>query len=193
LDAVGSEKHGWGSRHNIDPKAYWFKDTPMRHFKPNYAFATVALSVALSSSAFAAAPVVKSGQTFMCTPTHVWDGDGPIWCEQGPRIRLAGIAAREMDGTCKPFHPCPDAAAEDARDALVSLVGLRIGVGQHGHILVTGPPCDVYLMALIAIIGLWPGVSPQRAETSIAKWFLVGGRYDGPGTGTSTYALKAAY
>jgi endonuclease YncB( thermonuclease family) len=140
LDAVGSEKHGWGSRHNIDPKAYWFKDTPMRHFKPNYAFATVALSVALSSSAFAAAPVVKSGQTFMCTPTHVWDGDGPIWCEQGPRIRLAGIAAREMDGTCKPFHPCPDAAAEDARDALVSLVGLRIGVGQHGHILVTGPP-----------------------------------------------------
>ncbi|MFN4040018.1 MAG: thermonuclease family protein, partial [Erythrobacter sp.] len=66
---------------------------------------------------------IPAGQTFTCTPEAVWDGDGPVWCEEGPRIRLAGIAARELDGTCSPGHPCPDASAETARDALVRLVG----------------------------------------------------------------------
>jgi endonuclease YncB( thermonuclease family) len=48
----------------------------------------------------AAISIVPAGQTFQCTPTRVWDGDGPIWCGEGPRIRLSGIAAREMDGSC---------------------------------------------------------------------------------------------
>lgn len=82
---------------------------------------------------------VAAGQVFTCTPTHVWDGDGPIWCEEGPRIRLSGIATREMDGTCSPGHPCPDSCAEAARDALVNLLGSRTGVGRHGHMLVSGP------------------------------------------------------
>ncbi|KAA0909543.1 hypothetical protein FLO80_21170 [Aquicoccus porphyridii] len=84
-------------------------------------------------------PVIPSGQTFECTPTHVWDGDGPIWCAEGPRVRLSGIAAREIDETCSPGHPCPRASGRDARAALVALVGAAAGVGRHGHILVTGP------------------------------------------------------
>lgn len=44
--------------------------------------------------------VVAAGHSFTCTPTRVWDGDGPIWCAEGQRIRLAGIAAREIDGSC---------------------------------------------------------------------------------------------
>lgn len=91
------------------------------------------------SSAAADVPVVSDGQVFYCTPTHVWDGDGPIWCEEGPRVRLSGIAAREMDGTCSKGHPCPQASAEAARDALVSILGRRVGTGRHGHILVDGP------------------------------------------------------
>lgn len=83
--------------------------------------------------------VVPAGQTFDCTPTHVWDGDGPVWCAEGPRLRLSGIAAREMDGTCSRGHPCPDADPIAARDYLASLVGEPYGVGQHGHILVEGP------------------------------------------------------
>ena len=35
-----------------------------------------------------AVPVVPAGEVFTCTPVSVWDGDGP-------RVRLAGIAARE--------------------------------------------------------------------------------------------------
>lgn len=88
---------------------------------------------------FAAAAVAPSGETFTCTPTRVWDGDGPIWCAEGPRIRLSGIAAREMDGTCRANQPCPRASAEEARDALVSLVGRPVGVSREGHILVEGP------------------------------------------------------
>jgi endonuclease YncB( thermonuclease family) len=45
------------------------------------------------------AATLLSGQHFTCTPTRVWDGHGPIWCAEGPRIRLAGIAASEIDET----------------------------------------------------------------------------------------------
>lgn len=83
--------------------------------------------------------VVPAGESFVCTPTHVWDGDGPIWCEEGPRIRLSGIAARELDGSCSDGHPCPSKSGIEARDALVRLIGEPFGVGQHGHILVRGP------------------------------------------------------
>lgn len=83
--------------------------------------------------------VVPAGEVFTCTPTAVWDGDGPIWCEEGPRIRLAGIAAREMDGSCSRGHPCPEASATSALDALVRLIGQPTGIGPHGHIIVTGP------------------------------------------------------
>ena len=84
--------------------------------------------------------IVAAGTTFTCTPTHVWDGDGPVWCREGPRIRLSGIAAREADGTCRPNQPCPRASAEAARDTLVALIGRPTGRSRQGHILVTGPP-----------------------------------------------------
>ncbi len=87
----------------------------------------------------AAVAVIPAGQTFECTPTAVYDGDGPVWCAEGPRIRLSGIAARETDGTCSPGHPCPRATAAEAKSALVRLVGEPIGTSPHGHTLVRGP------------------------------------------------------
>ena len=80
--------------------------------------------------------VISAGAPFLCTPTAVWDGDGPIWCAEGPRIRLAGIAAREIDGVCKPGHPCPAASGIQARDHLVSLLGGFRGTLSTGHIIV---------------------------------------------------------
>lgn len=93
-----------------------------------------------STESLADVPVVPSGLAFECTPTHVWDGDGPIWCAEGPRLRLAGIAAREMDETCSQGHPCPEASGREARAALVALLGMQIGAGEYGHVLVSGPP-----------------------------------------------------
>jgi endonuclease YncB( thermonuclease family) len=86
-----------------------------------------------------AALVVPTGQSFACTPVRIWDGDGPVWCAEGPRVRLAGIAAREMDGTCRSNQPCPAASAEQARDILIRAVGTRTGWSPDGHALVRGP------------------------------------------------------
>jgi len=105
-------------------------------------FLGVGLSTLLffvSLIASVAAPIVPAGQSFTCTPTHVWDGDGPIWCKEGPRVRLAGVAAREINETCKRNHPCPKSSGRAARDALVMLVGKPTGkISRHGHILVIG-------------------------------------------------------
>lgn len=60
-----------------------------------------------------------------CTVVRVHDGDGPIWCAEGPRIRLTAIAARELDETCSPGHPCPEASGASAKAALS-----RLAMGQ---------------------------------------------------------------
>ena len=83
-----------------------------------------------------AVQIVAAGSSFTCTPTAVWDGDGPIWCAEGPKIRLAGIAAREIDGVCKTGHPCPLTSGVDARDRLVGLLGGARGTLATGHIKV---------------------------------------------------------
>jgi len=91
------------------------------------------------SLALLATQIIPAGETFKCTPTRVWDGDGPVWCKEGPKLRLSGIAAREHDGTCRSNQPCPDASAEEARDTLVHLIGTPTGTSRYGHILVRGP------------------------------------------------------
>jgi endonuclease YncB( thermonuclease family) len=83
-----------------------------------------------------AAPVVPIGRTFTCTPTAVWDGDGPIWCAEGPKIRIAGVAAREIDESCRSGQPCPPMSGVDARDRLVRLFGGSRGKLPTGHIKV---------------------------------------------------------
>lgn len=84
--------------------------------------------------------IVEKGASFTCTPIAVWDGDGPIWCREGPRIRLSGIAAREIDGICKHGHPCPAASGPQARDFLVQLLGGAKGAMPTGHIRVASTP-----------------------------------------------------
>ncbi len=82
---------------------------------------------------------VPAGHVFTCTPTQVRNGDGPIWCAEGPRIRLAAVAAREIDGSCRPRHPCPLASGTEARAALVELLGGPKGQAQQGHVRVEAP------------------------------------------------------
>ena len=81
-----------------------------------------------------AATTVASGSRFNCTAVAVWDGDGPIWCAEGPRIRLAGVAARELDNSCRPGHPCPGPSGLVARNTLVGLLGGARGTRTTGHI-----------------------------------------------------------
>lgn len=93
----------------------------------------------IAAAALLAAAAPAAGAAFSCTPVAVWDGDGPIWCAEGPRLRLAGIAARELDGSCRRGHPCPEASGIAARDALVRLLGGARGRTRDGHVRVAGP------------------------------------------------------
>lgn len=86
--------------------------------------------------ALSATPVIPAGQTFRCTPVAVYDGDGPVWCAEGPRIRIAGVAAREMDGTCRSNQPCPPTGAIEARDRVVAIFGGARGTLPEGHVVV---------------------------------------------------------
>jgi endonuclease YncB( thermonuclease family) len=83
--------------------------------------------------------VIGRNIRFICTPTAVWDGDGPIWCAEGPKIRLAGIAARETDETCRVGQPCPQASGKAARNELVQRLGGSKGQWRDGHVIVHGP------------------------------------------------------
>lgn len=88
---------------------------------------------------------VVTGLLFLCTPVAVYDGDGPVWCAEGPKLRIAGIAAREMDGHCRSSpaqgsQPCPRASGTQARDALVTLLGGARGTSLEGHVIVRSPP-----------------------------------------------------
>lgn len=130
----------------------------------------------------AAAAVIPAGQTFQCTPVRVWDGDGPVWCAEGPRVRLAGIATRESDGTCRANQPCPDVDPRVSRDALVRLLGKPVGQRSKGHVLVKGPVlrCRSEGGAGGSRTAAWC-VSPQVGDVSCAmvrgSWALRWARY----------------
>lgn len=60
----------------------------------------------------AAIALVATGQPFACVVVNVHDGD-TMRCADGIRIRLQGIDANELDGTC--HHECASRTAEQAR------------------------------------------------------------------------------
>lgn len=68
---------------------------------------------------------------FACDVAYVNDGD-TLRCQDGTRVRLHAIAARESDGSCSPGHPCPAASASMSRAALTELAGRRITCVQTG-------------------------------------------------------------
>jgi endonuclease YncB( thermonuclease family) len=62
---------------------------------------------------------------FLCPVASIHDGD-TLRCADGRRVRLAAVAAREIDGNrCQPGHPCPEASAQAARAALTRLASGR--------------------------------------------------------------------
>lgn len=63
---------------------------------------------------------VEARNGFTCAVSHVHDGD-TLRCADGTRVRLHAIAAREIDGSCRPGHPCPQASGAEAKRALEAL------------------------------------------------------------------------
>lgn len=59
-----------------------------------------------------------------CRVAHVTDGD-TLRCEDGTRIRLHAVSARESDNSCRIGHPCSNATAAAATAQLTRLVADR--------------------------------------------------------------------
>ncbi len=70
------------------------------------------------------AATASTEPTFSCRVVSVHDGD-TLRCEDGTRVRLHAVAAREIDETCSTGHPCPTATAATARLELVKLAENR--------------------------------------------------------------------
>ena len=111
----------------------------------------------------------------------VWDGDGPNWCAERPHIRLWGIAAREIDGSCRPGHPCPAADPIAAREHLAELVGTPQGKLRTGHVKVSGPTMRSFVRNRARRIG--GGAGSLRCDSRLgmaSQWpFATGGRHQG--------------
>ena len=91
----------------------------MAHFLRMFAAALIGSNFLPPAEPTLQAHSHERGTAFTCHVTGVHDGDGPIYCAEGPKIRLAAVAARELDGTCNPDgQPCPAGTGVDARDAL---------------------------------------------------------------------------
>lgn len=69
---------------------------------------------------------------FACDVAYVNDGD-TLRCQDGTRVRLHAIAARETDGSCSAGHPCPSASAAQSTAALTRLAGSRITCMRTGQ------------------------------------------------------------
>ena len=74
--------------------------------------------------------LVSTGQTFDCRVTSVHDGD-TMRCADGTRVRLQGIDANELDGSC--HTTCAQLSASAARDHLSGLA-----LGKPAQCLSTG-------------------------------------------------------
>lgn len=64
---------------------------------------------------------------FACAVIKVHDGDGPLWCANGLKVRVAGIQAPDFEDTepCRQrraAYVCSDAAAERSRSVVERLV-----------------------------------------------------------------------
>nr|WP_295236657.1 nuclease [uncultured Brevundimonas sp.] len=85
---------------------------------------------------------------FACDVAYVNDGD-TFRCQDGTRIRLHAVAARETDETCSPGHPCPTASAASATAELRRLAANRtitcerIGQSYNRVTAICWTPADV--------------------------------------------------
>lgn len=54
------------------------------------------------------------------------DVDGPVYCASGEKIRLQGIGATELNGTCNPNQPCVPGDPFEQRRRMAKAMGAKI-------------------------------------------------------------------
>ena len=71
--------------------------------------------------------LVAATAPFSCRVVRVHDGDGPIWCANGIKVRTAGVQAPDFESatpcqTRKTNYVCDDRTAEASRTIVERLV-----------------------------------------------------------------------
>lgn len=74
--------------------------------------------------------VLAPATPFACTVTRVHDGDGPLWCSNGTKVRIAGVQAPDFESAvpCRSADPrrlnyrCDNAAAHRSQQIVERLV-----------------------------------------------------------------------
>ena len=73
---------------------------------------------------------LATATTFSCTVTRVHDGDGPLWCSNGVKVRIVGVQAPDFESAspCRATNPrrvnycCDNAAAKRSQQIVKRLV-----------------------------------------------------------------------
>jgi len=68
--------------------------------------------------------------TFPCTVTRIHDGDGPLWCSNGVKVRIAGVQAPDFESAepcrrgdaSRANYTCDDAKAARSRQIVERIV-----------------------------------------------------------------------
>lgn len=74
--------------------------------------------------------LMAASAPFSCTVIHVHDGDGPLWCANGTKVRIAGVQAPDYQSAepCRRADPsrsdyvCDDVAAGQSQKNVERLV-----------------------------------------------------------------------
>ena len=78
---------------------------------------------------------------FTCDVVRVHDGDGPLWCRSGEKVRVAGIQAPDFESAApcrrlaarRPAYTCDDRAAARAQRIVSGLtLGKRLTCQPQG-------------------------------------------------------------
>ena len=111
----------------------------MRPFLRSWQFqAGAASALAIGAASVVGGSHANGGGSFVCTVANVHDGDTLRCAERDNdgrqlRVRLSGIDARELDGSCAVGHPCASAPPEAATAALERLAdGQRLECARQG-------------------------------------------------------------
>jgi endonuclease YncB( thermonuclease family) len=91
------------------------------------------------TTALLAVAQVATGQSFTCNVIRVHDGDGPLTCANGARIRIAGVQSPDFESAepCrvgKPGYVCDDGRARAAKRVTEGLtLGKRLTCSAVDH------------------------------------------------------------
>ncbi len=83
------------------------------------------------TATFLALAQVTTGQTFTCTVVKVHDGDGPLHCREGFKIRIAGVQSLDFEDAAPCREGRPGYVCDNRRARAAQRVTERLTLGKQ--------------------------------------------------------------